>query len=181
MSFLFNCIWTLEEFTNFCISLIGPKLNILYPYAVNTYRIMSIKTDDNVDIISAYIRLGNNGAVVDNHHSGGMSSPVDIETGEILYPAIDIDCNLFEVHPMTNIKIPGYKLPCWKQSIDLVKQAAMLVPELRYIGWDVAVSVDGPLLIEGNHIPGYDVMQLPDQNPSRVGFLPKYRKYVKDI
>lgn len=157
------------------------KLNELYPYSVNTYRIMTIKTDNNVDVISAYVRIGNNGAVVDNHHSGGMSSPVDIETGEILYPAIDIDCNIFDTHPMTHTKIVGFKLPCFKQALDLVKEAALVIPELRYIGWDVAISVDGPLLIEGNHIPGYDIMQLPDQNPSRVGFLDMYRKYIKDI
>ena len=157
------------------------KLNELYPYAVNTYRIMTILTDDNVDVINAYVRIGNNGAVVDNHHSGGMASPVDIETGEILYPAIDIDCKIFDIHPMTNTKLVGFRLPCWKESIDLVKKAALVIPELRYVGWDVAVSVDGPLLIEGNHIPGYDIMQLPDQNPSRVGFLDMYRKYVKDL
>ena len=157
------------------------KLNQLYPYAVNTYRIMTIRCENTVDVISAYIRIGNNGAVVDNHHSGGMASPVDIETGKILYPAIDIDCNLFEIHPMTNTKLVGFELPCWKQAIELVKKAALVIPELRYIGWDVAISVDGPLLIEGNHIPGYDIMQLPDQNPSRVGFLDMYRKYVKNI
>ena len=99
------------------------KLNELYPYAVNTYRIMTILTGDNVDVINAYVRIGNNGAVVDNHHSGGMASPVDIETGEILYPAIDIDCNIFDIHPMTNTKIVGFRLPCWKESIDLVKKA----------------------------------------------------------
>jgi len=158
-----------------------PSLSEMYPYAVNTYRIMSIRDGDHVDIILAYIRIGNRGAVVDNHHSGGMSSPVDIESGEILYPALDIDGNLFEEHPMTHMKMVGFKLPYWRQALDMVREAGMLIPQLRYIGWDVAITKDGPLLVEGNHIPGYDIMQLPGQNPDRVGFLPIYRKYVKGI
>ena len=153
----------------------------LYPYSVNTYRILTIKTDDNVDVIFGYIRLGNNGSVVDNHHAGGMSTPIDLETGKILYPAVDLNLNLFDEHPMTHVKFVGYQLPYWNEAKEMVKEAAKLIPELRYNGWDVAISEDGPLLIEGNHLPGYDSMSLPGQNPSRVGMLPVYRKYVKGI
>jgi glutathione synthase/RimK-type ligase-like ATP-grasp enzyme len=156
-------------------------INRIYPYSVNTYRILTIRDEQNTDLIFAYIRIGNNGSSVDNHHSGGMSTPIDLNSGKILYPAIDIEGNLFDSHPMTGTKLLGYQLPCWKEAVAMVKEAAQIVPQLRYIGWDVAISEDGPLLIEGNHLPGYDSMQLPAQNPDRVGFLPLYRKYVKNI
>lgn len=158
-----------------------PDINKIYPYSVNTYRILTVKTDDKVDLIYSYIRVGNNGSSVDNHHSGGMSTPIDLNTGKILYPAIDIDGKLFDRHPMTGTEFVGYQLPCWKEAVEMVKEAAHIVPQLRYIGWDVAIAEDGPLLIEGNHLPGYDSMQLPSQNPSRQGFLPLYRKYIKNI
>ncbi len=153
----------------------------LYPYSVNTYRILTIKTEDDVDVIFAYIRLGNNGSVVDNHHAGGMSTPLDLETGKILYPAVDLDLKLYDEHPMTHVRFVGYQLPFWPEAKQMVKEAALLVPKLRYNGWDVAIAEDGPLLIEGNYLPGYDSMSLPGQNPSKIGMLPVYRKYVKGI
>ena len=153
----------------------------IYPYSVNTYRILTIKTDDDVDVIYGIIRFGNNGAVVDNHHAGGMSTPIDMETGKILYPAVDLNLNLYEEHPMTHVKFAGYQLPFWPEAKQMVKEAALLIPQIRYNGWDVAISEEGPLLIEGNHLPGYDLMQLPGQNPDKIGLLPVYRKYVKGI
>lgn len=38
---------------------------------------------------------------------------------------------------------------------------------MRYVGWDVAITSNGPILIEGNH----DAMQIADQ-------IGKYRKVV---
>ena len=158
-----------------------PDISRLYPYSVNTYRILTIKTDDDVDVIYAILRLGNNGSVVDNHHAGGMSTPIDLDTGKILFPASDLNLVLYEEHPMTHMKLVGYQLPYWNEAKAMVKEAAMLIPEIRYNGWDVAISEDGPLLIEGNYLPGYDLMSLPGQNPSKIGMLPVYRKYVKGI
>ena len=158
-----------------------PDISKLYPYSVNTYRILTIKTDDQVDVIYGILRLGNNGSVVDNHHAGGMSTPIDLETGKILYPASDLNLTLYDEHPMTHVKLVGYQLPYWPQAKQMVREAALLIPEIRYNGWDVAVGEDGPLLIEGNYLPGYDLMSLPGQNPDKIGLLPLYRKYVKGI
>ena len=41
----------------------------------------------------------------------------------------------------------------------MVFEAAQRVPQVGYVGWDVAMAEDGPLLIEGNTMPGYDMPQ----------------------
>ena len=47
----------------------------------------------------------------------------------------------------------------------LVTEATKVGPEVRYVGWDVAISKEyGPLLIEGNSYPGQDATQYPKQN-----------------
>ena len=63
----------------------------------------------------------------------------------------------------------------------MVKQAAMEEPRMRYLGWDVAITPDGPAIIEGNNYPGYDFSQLPEHTPDRIGTLAVIRRYVKGI
>jgi|ADurb_Val_02_Slu_FD_contig_81_820023_length_10170_multi_2_in_0_out_0_9 hypothetical protein len=53
----------------------------------------------------------------------------------------------------------------------LLLNAALIVPTVRYVGWDVAITPDGPILIEGNHDANHDAMQIADQ-------IGKYRKIM---
>jgi len=43
-----------------------------------------------------------------------------------------------------------FKVPMWEQCVALVLEAQRAFAPLRTIGWDVAVTDDGPVLIEGN-------------------------------
>ena len=60
-------------------------------------------------------------------------------------------------------------------ALAMVRKAATEVPQMGYIGWDVAFSVNGPLLIEGNDFPGHDIYQLPEHTPDKLGMMPKFR------
>ena len=51
------------------------------------------------------------------------------------------------------------------------------IPQVRYIGWDVAFSVNGPLLVEGNEYPGYGLVQHFKLKDKRTGHL----KEVADV
>lgn len=133
-------------------------LNKLYPCAVNTLRIVTVRYKGKTHIVCRVIRIGNNGHTVDNFHSEGMFSTIN-EEGIVDKPAMDRQTNLFEVHPYTNTPIVGFKIENFNEVIEFVKKAAEVVPEVGYVGWDVAISKNGPLLIEGNHLPGYDVYQ----------------------
>ena len=152
------------------------EVNAIYPGAINTVRIVTILGDDNIPhIICAYFRIGN-GKYVDNFNSGGMVAPVDEKTGEVLDKAIDKNKNLYERHPATNNIIKGFKFPNWNEALEMVKKAAVVVKEVRYVGWDVCFSDKGPLLIEGNDYPGHDIYQLPEHTPNKIGIWPKFQK-----
>lgn len=43
------------------------------------------------------------------------------------------------------------------------KKAALVVLEVPYIGWDVAILKNSVALIEGNHDPGHDIVQMIGQ------------------
>lgn len=95
-------------------------LSDLYPHSVNTLRIVTL----NKVVVAALLRVGNKGNVVDNFNHDGMVTTVDIETGEIKYPAIDKVGNVYEVHPETNVKIVGIKIPMWNEVKKLCIEAS---------------------------------------------------------
>ena len=54
--------------------------------------------------------------------------------------------------------------------------------QMGYIGWDVAITKDGPLFIEANNMPGHDAFpQMPLQAPDKIGILPVFQKYIKGL
>lgn len=104
-------------------------------------------------IICAYFRIGNNGKCVDNFNSGGMVAPVDEKTGTVTQLAIDKQKNVYEKHPQTGETIKGFKFPYWNEAIEFCKKACQEIPEMGYVGWDVAFTPEGPLFVEANEFP----------------------------
>lgn len=154
-------------------------LNEIYPCAVNTLRIVTLLDNDkNAHIVYAFIRIGNGGRNVDNINSGGMAAPIDIDTGAIAYPAFDKDQNYYETHPMTGHFLVGQVIPYWDSAKKMCLKAAKIETGIRYVGWDTAITPDGPLLVEGNHFPGHDILQLPPHVPDKIGMLPKFREFI---
>lgn len=158
-----------------------PRVSQIYPYSVNTYRIVTVNRNGVSGVVCAFIRIGNGGRFVDNINSGGMAAPVNADTGIIERAACDKDGKCYAVHPVTGVLIPGYPLPFWREAIEMCLEAAEVVPQLGYMGWDVAVSDDGPQLIEGNHFPGHDILQMPPHVPDKVGMLPRFREFIPEL
>ena len=159
-----------------------PDVRKLYDNAVNSMRIITL-LDDNKEVHILYIvqKIGLNGSVIDNNC---MFSPVDIETGKIKYPAHAGDTPLgivYTQHPNTGITIQGYQLPYVKEAIEMVKKAALVVPQIRYVGWDVAVTPNGPIIIEGNTYCAHDFWQLPPHTPDKIGMIPTLQKLVPEF
>lgn len=158
------------------------KMNDLYPYSINTVRIITVnRYDGKVKVVAAYQRIGNNGRIVDNYNGGGMVVPINEQTGIIEYPAVDKLKNIYYKHPITNTDIVGFKIPMYKEAVNLAKKAAKVVKEIRYVGWDIAITDKGPVIIEGNEYPGHDIYQLPPHRTNNIGVLPKFEDTLGKI
>jgi len=137
----------------------------LSPTAVNTVRIFTLLDSNGQSrILGCRLRISIN-SPVDNMAAGNVAAPIDETTGVISGPAVfsDITKPPIETHPITGVKILGFQVPFWTQTLELAKSASKLHPENRSIGWDIVITPEGPGLIEGNHDWCKLVWQLPVQ------------------
>lgn len=151
-----------------------PKINEIYPLAVNTLRVVTIHHEGKTKIVCTYFRIGNNMYFVDNFNSSGMVAPVDEYTGIVKDKAIDKNKNLYEVHPFSGTRIKGFRFPFWDEAMDMVRKAAEVIPQMGYVGWDIAFTPHGSCIVEGNPFPGHDIYQLPEHTPDKHGVYEKF-------
>jgi len=128
-------------------------INKIYKHSVNTIRFDTyIDKNNKVHILSAFMRFGRRRNVVDNGSAGGFYLSVDIDAGVLKgysHQLMKYGGESLSAHPDTGIVFNGYKIPYFKESCKLVKKAVSFIPD-RIIGWDVAITNNGPVIIEGN-------------------------------
>ena len=149
----------------------------LCPTSVNTIRVATLLGDKKEGIVYAYIRIGN-GKVMDNVDCGGMAAPVDIETGRIAGVGANKQGEVYEIHPMTGTKIPGTQIPYWEEAKKMCLEAMHRVPQVRFVAWDVAITPDGPVFIEGNSFPSHAIPQFAAHFPDGIGILPRFEEFI---
>lgn len=137
-----------------------PKMNMLCDKSINTIRIVTILDNKGkAHHVYSLIRVGNGKSNVDNVTSGGMYTLVEND-GIITHPFFcDKTVSYYDVHPYSKVAFNGFEIPFYKEAVELCKEAALIEPHMRYIGWDISITPDGPVLVEGNNIPGYDMCQ----------------------
>lgn len=131
-------------------------LDKINPRAVNNVRIVTLVKDGEVSIVGSVLRISNGEEDALSH--GEIIQTLD-ESGNAISNAYNDYFKKFSKHPTTKFDFKTTKIPYMKEAIKLVKSAALEVPEVRYIGWDVAISEKGPLLIEGNYFPSTGLHQ----------------------
>lgn len=140
-------------------------LNI-FPYALNTIRVLTLKDEHNEPfIVGAAHRFGGQaGSPVDNFSKGGISCGIDMETGILksgfsnpgAHASISHKC-----HPVTKVDLAGVQIPFWEDVKTLALDLARYFGDLNYAGWDIYVSPQGPMVVEGNgDLPNPDLIQV---------------------
>jgi hypothetical protein len=155
-----------------------PSLSALSPTAVNTVRIFTqLNRNNEVEVLGCRQRISVNSSV-DNMAAGNLAAPIDEQTGMVNGPAVYSDITKPEEvkHPLTGVAIEGFTVPFWKETIAMVKEAALLHPQNRSIGWDIVITENGPGFIEGNH----DWCKLLWQLPAKKGMKSVLESYKKD-
>lgn len=139
-----------------------PEMNVLCPKSVNTLRIMTFNDHGKSEILWMGLRVGNGVNDIDNFHAKGMIVKIDMETGRLIGSGTDKDNVEYETHPTTGVPFDGFQIPCFQEAKELVLRASLESDKILVVGWDVAISENGPVIIEGNRRPGFDIVQVVD-------------------
>jgi len=117
---------------------------------LQTVRMTSFVTGEGLpQVLHAYLRLAAAGLNVDNVRSGALANAaaeVDLATGRVGAPQ---GPGAGAVGP-----IEGEALPDWEAACEIVRRGALLLMPQRSMGWDVALTPRGPVVVEANR--GYD-------------------------
>jgi hypothetical protein len=112
--------------------------------------------------IAAILRLGVGRHVVDNASQGGIFVGVDLGTGRLFPQALRFfkhGGDVHAAHPDTGFRFEGTEVPRFPEILAAAEGVAALVPH-DLIGWDVAVTEAGPVVIEGNARPDLPMMEI---------------------
>ena len=128
-------------------------LKKIYPGSVNTIRMMVInKTCFEPKIVQTYMRIGSSKTgVTDNIAYGGLAAYVDKDSGYYDRAALLSDHRYISMdhHPDTGTLLEGY-LPNWETVKKGVYDISMMIPQLEYLGFDIAITEDGFKILEIN-------------------------------
>ena len=153
------------------------EMNTLCAASVNTIRVMTYYNHGAPYILWMGMRVGSGKSPVDNFTSGGMVVAIDRERGCLKGNAIDKQSITFTTHPATGVAFDGFPIPCFDQIADLTLEAARKEDKILVVGWDVAISQQGPVLIEGNRRPGFGMSQVLDDR----GRMDMVREVLSDL
>ncbi len=141
---------------NFCLQEAVSQhsfMNKLCSTSVNTIRLSlyrSVSSEEPV-VTAGIIRIGKDGAFIDNAHAGGMFIGVDVVTGKLGKYVIDQYGNKQNSWNGIDYANDVYIVPHWNDVIAFAKYVGTRIHHHRLIALDIALKEDGkPILIEYN-------------------------------
>lgn len=145
------------------------------PGTVNTTRVTAFFDGEKTHILAMAQKFGR-GAVSDQMTFGGFYTMLD-DDGHAVGPGYDSHGHVHERHPDSGFVIGDFRLPLVEQVREFVDEIARVVPQVQYVGWDIVVTPDGPVLVEGNWGAGvYE--NKPSVTGIRTGHKPRYQAAI---
>lgn len=164
-----NQVRFLEEYINQ-----HPDINKLYSHSVNTIRIHTVRNSRETKIFFPIkMRIGCDDSVVDLPKTSEGSYRAFINDDGQITQAFRYGCDVLKVdyHHNTNVRFADVVVPFIKEAKEYCLKAAERFPELRYIGWDIAITENGPIIVEGNaHSAAISTYQVLGSQISGKGF-----------
>ena len=131
-----------------------PSLANLNTTSVNTLRIWVRQSRHGVDVKSGLLKIGGPQSLTDYTAVGGLAVPIDIRTGALGEPLFRPPADNALAADHFDIRtLKEFEIPYWQDTLLLAKQCLRIFPEHNLAGMDIAITKDGPLVVEINVVP----------------------------
>lgn len=155
-------------------------LNSLNSTSINTIRVGTfLNNDGSVDIDYAVLRIGREYSQIDAYAAGGVAVRIDTHTGQLAEygqqkPKYSPDP--ITHHPDSKVKFSNLQIPFWDDVVHLAEKFAINAGGNRSIGWDIAISPEGPVFVEGNHAWDVHLAQTGERGLLTDEFIARLRR-----
>ncbi len=139
-----------------------PALQRIAGKAVGTLRVVTLRDEKGISPLYAAWKIPSPTAMSDNFwQAGSMLAEVDVETGQLqrCKQGSGLAAEWIETHPVSGENVIGFQIPHWKETRHIACKAHALFPEFGIFGWDIAMTEEGPLIIECNGNPFHALYQ----------------------
>jgi hypothetical protein len=128
-------------------------------------RVMTISGDSGPEVLRAVWKIPAGDNVADNFWRGNILCQIDLETGRVMraITGTGLACRPVETHPDTGAMLSGIEVPGWSGIIDTALAGAGALPDVPLIGWDIAATKAGAVIVEPNNTPDLFMVQLADR------------------
>ena len=140
-----------------------PALAGLCGDRVSTVRPMVLISDDRLEVFRSVWKVVAGDNIADNFwRPGNMLAAIESTTGRVerLVRGTGIKHEILEAHPDTGQTLLGTALPQWDEVLRIAKELALILPELRILAPDIAITARGPVFVEINAGGAMDLPQL---------------------
>lgn len=153
-------------------SLLRPPSAIaeIFGERLSSFRVITLLTDSGPKVHTTIWKLARFHNMTDNFQfgkHGNMQGLIDQNTGRLERVVGGLWPNNQEIldHPETGRRMVGFTIPHWNRVLDVVRAATVHFPGIKIQNWDVALSEDGPVLIELNTNAGFEMAQMVTRKP----------------
>lgn len=142
------------EIANVC----GPRLA--------TVRIITTLAEEGPRVFRTAWKILGGGNAADNFwRPGNLLAQIDRDSGRVgrVLSGTGIGALSHTHHPDTGATLTGFTHPQWNAMRSLALEAAALMRHVPLIGWDIACTPEGPVIVEMNETPDFFLVQFADQ------------------
>lgn len=134
------------------------EIKRLNPTSLNTIRVVTFRNGNYFKVLCACLRIGAVGSFVDNVSCGGTAARINLDSHKLDSIFMANSYRECENSQKGRNEI-GMSIPYWNEVIEMVERASLKVPQIHYVGWDIAITDKGPIMVEGNESFHTVVMQ----------------------
>lgn len=143
------------------------EIELINKTALNTTRIVTRLQKGVPKFMAGFQSFATRNQITDSWGKGAVYVGFNYEKETLkkygFFHPSDNEYSLLSYHPDSNIEFENYKIPGLAEAVELCIEAHRYLYYHYLIGWDVAITDEGPKIVEANEKPGMNAVQCIDK------------------